>query len=109
MRPFDPEPKYQTVSQYLAAHTNPNDRVLVWGSVPEIYWASNRRPATRYLTTTGFLADVNPGRPGTDADPKDVDPIVLQYFYEDLAAHPPRYVIDTSPARIRGAQSRAHR
>ena len=68
----------------------------MWGSVPEIYWASNRRPATRFVTTSGFLADVNPGRPGTDADPKDVDPIMWQYFYEDLAQHPPRYVIDTS-------------
>jgi 4-amino-4-deoxy-L-arabinose transferase-like glycosyltransferase len=104
MRPFDPEPNYTTVSRYLAANTKPNDPILVWGSVPEIYWASNRRPATRYPTTLTFLADVNPGRPGTDADPKDVDPIVWQYFYQDLAKHPPRFVIDTSPARIRGAQ-----
>jgi 4-amino-4-deoxy-L-arabinose transferase-like glycosyltransferase len=104
MRPFDPEPNYQTVSRYLATHTRPNDRVAVWGSVPEIYWASNRRPATRFITTPGFLADVNPGRPGVEADPKNVDPVMWQYFYEDLAAHPPRYVIDTSPARIRGAQ-----
>jgi 4-amino-4-deoxy-L-arabinose transferase-like glycosyltransferase len=104
MRPFDPEPNYQTVSRYLAANTAPNDRIAVWGSVPEIYWASNRRPATRFLTTSGFLADVNPGRPGTDADPKDVDPVMWQYFYQDLAKHPPRFVIDTSPARIRGAQ-----
>ena len=64
MRPFDPEPNYQTVSQYLATIHGPNDRVAVWGSVPEIYWASNRRPATRFVTTPGFLADVNPGRPG---------------------------------------------
>jgi hypothetical protein len=104
MRPFDPEPNYQTVSKFLAANTNPNDPILVWGSVPEIYWASNRRPATRYATTNTFLADVNPGRPGTDADPKDVDPVVWQYFYADLAKRPPRFVIDTSPARIRGAQ-----
>ena len=45
MRPFGPEPRYQTVSRYLAAHTEPNDRVLVWGSVPEIYWASGALPA----------------------------------------------------------------
>ena len=43
---------YQTVSKYIAANTTRNDRVLVWGSVPEIYWASNRRPATRYITSS---------------------------------------------------------
>ena len=98
MHPFGPEPMYQSVSRYLATHTRPDDRVLVWGSVPEIYWASNRRPATRFLTTPTFLADDNPGRPAEEVDPRR-RPGQWEYFYEDLAAHPPRYVLDTSPAR----------
>ena len=105
MRPVRPRAELPDREQVpRRPHDTRTTRSLVWGSVPEIYWASNRRPATRFVDHAGFLADVNPGRPGTDADPKDVDPIMWQYFYEDLAKHPPRYVIDTSPARIRGAQ-----
>ena len=64
------EPKYETVSRYLATHTNPDDPIYVWGSVPEIYWASGRRPATRFLTTP-FLAGNDPGRPPADANTGD--------------------------------------
>jgi 4-amino-4-deoxy-L-arabinose transferase-like glycosyltransferase len=62
LKPFGPEPQYRTVSRYIETHSDIDDRVLVWGNVPEIYWASDRLPATRYLTTTGFLGGVQPGR-----------------------------------------------
>ena len=32
----------------------PEDGILVWGQLPEVYWASGKRPATRFITT-GFL------------------------------------------------------
>ena len=105
MRPFGSEPQYRSVSKYLAAHTRANDRVLVWGSVPEIYWASGTRPATRFITTAGFLGNAQPGRPASDAAPEDSSPIAWDWFFDDLAAHPlPRYLVDTAPAGIRGAQ-----
>jgi hypothetical protein len=104
MRPFDLEPNYQSVSKYLAAHVNRDDRVLVWGSVPEIYWASGTRPATRFVTTNGFLGGSNPGRPAEDAAPEETSPAVWDWFFEDLTAHPPRYILDTAPAQIRGSQ-----
>ncbi|MCJ7671310.1 MAG: glycosyltransferase family 39 protein [Acidimicrobiia bacterium] len=104
LRPFDAEPDYQSVSKYLATHVAPDDRVLVWGSVPEIYWASGTRPATRFVTTTGFLGGGNPGRPAEDAAPEETSPEIWDLFYEDLAAHPPRYILDTAPAQIRGSQ-----
>jgi 4-amino-4-deoxy-L-arabinose transferase-like glycosyltransferase len=104
MRPFDPEPPYETVSRYIAAHVDPGDRVLVWGSVPEIYWASGARPATRLITTNTFLAGNHPGRPPEDAAPEESDPQQWDWFFEDLTAHPPSYIVDTSPAEIRGAE-----
>src|SRR5690606_402028 len=104
MRPFDPEPEYRSVSRYLAAHTEPGDRVLVWGSVPEIYWASGTLPAQRQITTNTFLAGNHPGRPPDLAAPEDSDPQQWEWFFQDLAAHPPRYIVDTAPARIRGAE-----
>ncbi len=105
MRPFDADLEYRSMSRYLAAHTRPNDRVLVWGSVPEIYWASGTRPATRFITTAGFLGNAQPGRPASDAAPEDSSPVAWDWFFEDLAAHPlPRFFVDTAPAQIRGAQ-----
>jgi hypothetical protein len=104
MRPFGPEPEYETVSRYVATHTEAGDRVLVWGSVPEIYWASGRRPASRLITTNTFLAGNHPGRPPEDAAPEESDPQQWAWFFEDLAAHPPRFIVDTAPARIRGAE-----
>ena len=61
------EPNYESVSRYLATTTNPDDPIYVWGSVPEIYWASERRPATRFLTSS-FLTGNYPGRPPADAN-----------------------------------------
>ena len=68
MSPYGSEPAYQSVSKFLATHAKKNDRVLVWGSVPEIYWASNLRPATRFITTS-TLTDSLPGRPAFDGTP----------------------------------------
>jgi 4-amino-4-deoxy-L-arabinose transferase-like glycosyltransferase len=103
MHPFGGEPRYESVSGYLAAHTTPTDRILVWGNVPEIYWASDRLPATRFAATNSLVAGNHPGRPAADAAPEETSPIVWDWFFEDLAAHPPRYIVDTAPANIRGA------
>jgi hypothetical protein len=103
MTPYGKEPKYQTVSKFLAKHTTKNDTVLVWGNEPEIYWASNLRPATRLLTI-GTLTNNFPGRPARDAAPEKSSKVVWDWFYEDLAAHPPKYIVDTAPAAVRGAQ-----
>jgi hypothetical protein len=90
------------VSRYLATHGGGNDRVLVWGNVPEIYWASGTRPATRFIATNSLLAANEPGR--TEAvSRRDVDPRVWRWFFRDLEAHPPRYIVDTAPAQVRSA------
>ena len=40
VRPFNEKAQYKPVSQYLKERAGPEDRILVWGHVPEIYWAS---------------------------------------------------------------------
>jgi len=102
-RPGTPEPNYESVSRYLVTTTNPDDPIYVWGSVPEIYWASERRPATRFLTSP-FLTGNYPGRPPEDANTGDDTENAWELFYEDFKAHPPKYFVDTSPAKVRGAQ-----
>lgn len=103
VRPFNENAPYRPVSQYLKERAGRNDRILVWGHVPEIYWASGKRPATRFLTS-GFLSGWEPGRPGNDASVKDATPGAWELFFEDFAAHPPAYVLDTAYSGIRGAQ-----
>lgn len=99
--PLHDEPRYEHVSRYVAAHARPSDRMLVWGSLPEAHWDSGVLPATRFITTNTFLAGNHPGRRPEDADPESVDPKVWRWFLEDFASHPPRFVLDTGPARIR--------
>ncbi len=104
IQPFKEAAQYQTVCHYLEANSGPGDRALVWGSVPEIYWCSGLTPATRFVTTGTYLAGNHPGRAGADAAPEEADPRAWHWFFEDLDAHPPRYVLDTSAAAIRGAE-----
>jgi 4-amino-4-deoxy-L-arabinose transferase-like glycosyltransferase len=103
VRPFNEKAQYKSVSAYLKVTARPRDRILVWGHVPEIYWASGRRPATRFLTS-GFLSGWEPGRPGNDVHAEDATPGAWELFFEDFAAHPPEYLLDTAYSGIRGAQ-----
>jgi 4-amino-4-deoxy-L-arabinose transferase-like glycosyltransferase len=103
VRPFNEKAEYKPVSEYLKVRAGPEDRILVWGHVPEIYWASGRRPATRFFTS-GFLTGWEPGRPGNDARVEDATPGAWELFFEDFALHPPTYILDTAYSGIRGAQ-----
>ena len=65
--------------------------------------ASGRRPATRFLTSS-FLTGNYPGRPPADANTGDDTKAAWEDFYADFTAHPPKYFVDTSPAKVRGSQ-----
>lgn len=97
------EPPYAAVSRFIARHSQRDDRILVWGHVPEIYWASQREPATRF-PTTGFLTGHWGGRPAQQASPELATPGAWVMFLEDMDHHPPLYVIDTSAANIRDSK-----
>jgi 4-amino-4-deoxy-L-arabinose transferase-like glycosyltransferase len=103
LRPGVPEPNYESVSRYLASVTSPDDPIFVWGSVPEIYWAADRRPATRFITSP-FLTGNYAGRPPEESNAGADTQAAWDDFYRDFTAHPPKYFVDTSPAKVRGAQ-----
>lgn len=101
---FAPElhgmPDYRRLAAYVRDHTRPGDRIAIWGHYPEVYWASGRRPATRFVHT-GFLTGASSGRPvGAVTEPWAM-PGAWEMFFDDLAAHPPRLFIDTAPAALR--------
>ncbi|HVU16324.1 MAG TPA: glycosyltransferase family 39 protein [Candidatus Didemnitutus sp.] len=80
--------------------TKPTDRIFVWGYAPEIYFFSQRLPATRFIYTnylTGLI-------PWTNLDPqKNTDYAIIpgawDEFWTDWEAHPPELIVDTLAER----------
>jgi hypothetical protein len=90
------------VADYVRAHTKPGDRVLVWGQAPEVYWASDRRPATRF-PTTAFVTGASGGRPPDRVGPQYATPGAMGQFLDDLREHRPALIVDMSTANQRNA------
>jgi hypothetical protein len=103
VRPFDRKAEYLSTARFIADHSGAEDRILVWGHVPEIYWASGTRPATRF-PTTAFLTGAAGGREVDDVSEELATPGAWDLFFADFLAHPPRFILDTSPAAIRGSE-----
>ena len=103
VRPWGDHPKYELVSEYLDKHTAVSDKIFVWGHMPEIYWASDRRPASRFITS-GFPIGDWGSRPEGDEKSNVPTPGAFEQMMEDLHACAPRYVLDTTPAAFRGSQ-----
>ena len=102
VKPFAENAEYRSVSRYIAEHAAERDRILVWGHVPEIYWASGARPATRF-PTTGLITGAGGRYAGDDSEDTST-PGAWDLFFEDFVAHPPRYILDTTSASIRGSE-----
>jgi len=93
----------RALAAYARAHTRPGASILVWGHLPEVYWRSDRRPATRF-ETTGFLTGLSGGRPPSRVGMQYAAPEAWDDFDADLRAHPPALIFDLSPADIRNAK-----
>ncbi|MGZ6885974.1 MAG: ArnT family glycosyltransferase [Acidimicrobiia bacterium] len=102
-RPWGDSPRYQRVSKYLETHLHQRDRVFVWGHTPEIYWASGALPGTRFLSD-GFVNGDWGGRPPGDTSTDAPTPGARVMLMSDLQLRRPRYILDTTPAAIRGSQ-----
>ncbi len=91
------------LADYARAHTRPDQRILVWGHLPEVYWWADRPPATRFATT-GFLDGQSGGRPTDRVGTRYGAPGAWADFDADLAAHPPVLIFELSPADVRNAK-----
>lgn len=103
VKPWGDDPKYTMVSRFLDTHTAVTDRIFVWGHMPEIYWKSDRRPASRFLSS-GFPVGDWGSRPEGDERSFVPTPGAFALMMDDLRTEPPRYVLDTAPAAFRGSQ-----
>ncbi|MCX4746298.1 glycosyltransferase family 39 protein [Kitasatospora sp. NBC_01287] len=83
------------VATAVAERSTPKDTVLVWGMHPELYWLSDRKPATRYLTA-GFLTNFSGGKGGADVGEQYSVPDAWQTFDKELSNGLPAVVVDDS-------------
>jgi 4-amino-4-deoxy-L-arabinose transferase-like glycosyltransferase len=85
------------IVQHIVEETNPNDRIFVWGSLPQLYSFSGRRMATRFVSCSHLIgAYASRPREMTDRG-KSLLPGTWDMFQADWEAHPPMLIIDTSP------------
>jgi len=95
--------RYGAVAAEVKRMTAPGETVFVWGEFPEIYWASGRDSATRFIHT-GFITGQSGGRDDGVARPSDGLPGAWGLLDEDFRAHPAALIVDTSEANIRGSK-----
>lgn len=71
-------------ANYLRAHSNQDDTVLVWGFQALVNWLADRRAPTRY----DFIYPLTFERPASDfrAEARSI-------FLHDLQTHPPKYIV----------------
>ncbi|MFE2042938.1 glycosyltransferase family 39 protein [Streptomyces sp. NPDC059477] len=95
---FAPRPELahaQRLAAATARHTDPGERVLIWGMHPETYWLADRAPASRYLTA-GLLTNYSGGRDGPQVGERYAVPGTLPVFRTELTAHAPALIVDDS-------------
>jgi hypothetical protein len=85
--------------QYLLTHSDPANRIFVWGQRPDIYLDAQRRPACRYITTFPLTGYIFGGPiPGFDTRSR-ILPGAWTILEQDFARHPPTYIVDVQPDR----------
>jgi hypothetical protein len=94
---------YEEIADRVNAETRRDDRIFIWGDVPEIYWSSGRAPATRFIHT-GFLTGNSGGRPEGIGGATNGVPGAWDMLSEDFERRLPDLILDVSTSTIRHQQ-----
>jgi hypothetical protein len=89
---------FTAIGRYVQQTTSPDDRILVWGALPDVYISAQRRPAGVFLHD-GYLTGNWASRSRVlDAGVIAEEPYHerWQLFLTDLAVDPPELVIDAA-------------
>ena len=86
---------YAAIAHAVDVRSTPDDHILVWGEMPQLYWASSRQPSTRFITM-GFLTGYSGGRAYDRIGEQYAVDGAWRDFAADLAAHPPAVIVDAS-------------
>lgn len=93
-------PDYTRLAAEVARRTTPDDRVEIWGNYPEVLWAADRRSASRFVHSN-FLTGYSSGRPVGPQTAASITPGAWRMWLDDVQAHPPALILDTSASGMR--------
>lgn len=79
--------------RYLLEHSDPDDRIFVWGQMPKVYLDAHRRPASRFILTFPLTGYIFGGLTGVDTHDRIV-PGAWTKLEQDFSKHPPAYIVD---------------
>jgi len=96
-------PDYRRMADLINAYSRPDDRLVVWGNLPVLYFVAGRPLGTRFVFSN-YMTGLSPATP-SQSDPavdasSNVVPESWDMFEADLARRTPRVLIDTSPGNL---------
>jgi hypothetical protein len=80
----NPFPEAIEVANYIREHTDPNDRIAVLGSEPEIYFYAGRKSATGYIYTYPLM------------EPQSFAHHMQQEMIAEIEQAKPKYIVTVS-------------
>jgi hypothetical protein len=94
------EPAYDEVAARIAALTEPDERVFVWGNSPQLYVLA-RRPMGARFSSSNFVTGESPGTP-TETGERNADlnqsPERWKMLFADLEQRRPALFVDAAAA-----------
>lgn len=81
------------VGQYLRTHSDPADRLFVWGQAAGVYVDARLPPACRYVVTFPLTGYIFGGISGIDTHYRIV-PGSWEKLDQDFNAHPPEFIVE---------------
>jgi Dolichyl-phosphate-mannose-protein mannosyltransferase len=82
------------IAGYVDAHTQPEDPIFVWGFKPEIYYASKRPLASRYLSFVPLTGWTHGMPAALDFSEQSQWVLGRKLLLDDLERSKPRYIVD---------------
>lgn len=82
--PGNPFPEAVQVADYLRQHTAPTDKIMVFGSEPEIYFDAHRHSASGYIYAYSLAED------------QHYWPVMQQQMMHEVDANHPAYVVEVN-------------
>jgi hypothetical protein len=103
LRRMNGEPIFvQEVAAAVQGLTTEDERIVVWGRMPELYYFAERLPGTRFITVD-WIVGMNPYNyaDGNARLKNGGESPIGNLFLADLTANRPKLIIDTSPENFR--------
>jgi hypothetical protein len=103
IRAFHAGGQLQSLCDFLRRECPPDEKIVVWGLMPEIYVLADRDPATKFSYTT-YVAGIVPG---VEAKSRGEAlgwsiPGSIETFRDELQARQPLFIVDCSSIKGHG-------